>query len=71
MFFFGSFSKKKVKELRKNQGLTARELALKVKVDTAAILRIDDMRLRDVPEPLQSKITPALKGVDPDKMTWL
>ena len=47
---------KTVKELRKNQGLTARELADKVKVDTTDILKVDEMRLKDVPESLKEKI---------------
>ncbi len=69
--FFNSFKKKTVKELRKNQGLTARELAVKVKVDTVRILKIDDMKLKEVPEPLQSIITPVLRGDHTDKMPWL
>lgn len=71
MFFFNSFQRKTVKELRKNQGLTAKELALKLKLDTSKILTIDDKRLKDVPEPLKSLITPVLRGDHTDKMPWL
>jgi transcriptional regulator with XRE-family HTH domain len=71
--FFGlKFKDKKtVKELRKNQSLTAKELADKLKLDTADILKIDDLRLRDVSEPLRSKLLPILRGDYMDNMTWL
>ena len=69
--FFSSFKKKTVRELRKNQCLTARELAEKVKVDTAKIIKIDNMKLKEVPEPLQSAITPVLRGDHIDKIPWL
>jgi len=71
MFFFNSFQKKTVKELRKNKGLTAKELAFRLKIDTPKILRIDDKRLKDVQEPLKSLILPILRGDDTDKMPWL
>ncbi|MEG6617366.1 transcriptional regulator [Peptococcaceae bacterium 1198_IL3148] len=61
---------KLVKELRKNQGFTAKELAMKVKVDTVEILNVDEMKLKDVPEPLKSKISPILKGEYMDKIPW-
>jgi ribosome-binding protein aMBF1 (putative translation factor) len=65
------FYGKTVKELRKNQGLTAQELARRVQVKTSLILRIDEMRLMNVPEPLKTRITPVLKGEDTDKIPWL
>ena len=72
MFFGLKFKDKKtVKELRKNQSLTAKELADKLKLDTADILKIDDLRLRDVSEPLRSKLLPILRGDYMDNMTWL
>ncbi|NLJ76662.1 MAG: transcriptional regulator [Peptococcaceae bacterium] len=61
MFGFG-IKNKKVKELRKNQGLTARELAQLVKLDTIDILKVDDVRLKDLSEPIKSKIMPILRG---------
>ncbi|MBM7867616.1 transcriptional regulator [Heliobacterium gestii] len=70
MFGFG-IKNKTVRELRKNRGLTAKELAQRLKLDTIDILQIEDIRLKDVPEPLQSKITPILRGDDMDKMKWL
>ncbi|HZK84312.1 MAG TPA: transcriptional regulator [Desulfosporosinus sp.] len=72
MFFGLGFKEKKtVKELRKNQNLTAKELADKLKLDTVDILTIDDLRLRDISEPLRSKLTPLLRGDYMDNMTWL
>jgi len=71
--FFGlKFKDKKtVKELRKNQNLTAKELADKLKLDTVDILKLDDQRLRDIAEPLRSKLTPILRGDYMENMTWL
>ncbi|MFZ3130472.1 MAG: transcriptional regulator [Desulfosporosinus sp.] len=72
MFFgLGFKDKKTVKELRKNQNLTAKELADKLKLDTVDILKIDDQRLRDISEPLRSRLTPILRGDYMDNMTWL
>lgn len=71
MLFNLGLKNKTVKELRKNQGMTARELAQYLKLDTAVILRIDDRKLKEVPEPLRSKITPILRGDDIDKIPWL
>lgn len=69
--FQSSFMKKTVKELRKNQGLTTRELAAWLKVDNVKILKIDDLKLKDVPEPLRSQILPVLKGEHLNKIPWL
>lgn len=63
-------NKKTVKELRKNQGLTAKELAEMSKVDTIEILKIDTLKLKNVPEPLRTKISPILKGSYMDKIPW-
>ena len=72
MFFgLGFKDKKTVKELRKNQNLTAKELADKLKLDTVDILKIDDLRLKDIAEPLRSKLRPILRGDYMDNMTWL
>ena len=71
MLFKSRITKKTIKELRKNQGLTAKELAGKLKIDTKEILNIDDHMLKDVPEPLKSKLLPILKGEYLDKIPWL
>lgn len=59
MFKWG-FYRKTVRELRRKQGFTARELAAIVKVDTIVILNVDDQRFKDIPEPLRSKLKPYL-----------
>jgi len=43
---------------------------MKVKVDTIEILNVEDMKLKDVPEPLKTKISPILKGDYMDKIPW-
>lgn len=70
MFWNFGIKNKSVKELRKNHNLTARELAEMVKVDTVNILKVDHLKLKDVPEPLKAKITPILKGEYMDKLPW-
>ncbi len=71
MLFISPILKKTIKELRKNQGLTAKELAVKLKIDTVEILKIDSLKLKDVPEPLKSRLLPILKGNFMDKIPWL
>ncbi len=61
---------KTVKELRKNQGYTAKELALKLKVDISIITKIDHLTLKEVPEPLRSRVLPILRGDYMDKIPW-
>lgn len=69
--FFNFRQKKTVKELRKNKCLTAKELAIKIKVETSEILKVDHLRLKDVSEPLRSKLTMVLTRDDTEKMPWL
>ncbi len=71
LLFCWGFKNKTVKELRKNQHLTAKELSLVVKVDLKMIQKADGMKLKNVPEPLKSRITPVLKGNKVDRMPWL
>lgn len=70
MFFEFRNRNKTVKELRKNQGYTAQELALKLKIDTAFVERIDCLKLKDVPEPMRSKVLPILRGDYMDNIPW-
>lgn len=70
VFGFG-IGNKTVKELRKNQGYTIKELAERLRLEPFELKRVDDLKLKDVPEPLQSKIKPVLRGDDTDKMPWL
>ncbi|MFZ5943223.1 MAG: transcriptional regulator [Bacillota bacterium] len=65
------FRNRTVKELRKKWCLTTRELAMRVKVDNIDILKIDEFKIKDVPEPLRTKLLPVLRGDDLDKMPWL
>ncbi len=60
--FFNRFGNKTVKHLRKEQGLTAQELAMMVKVGSSMIRKVDYFKIKDVPEPLKSKIEPVLRG---------
>ncbi|MGM0653031.1 MAG: transcriptional regulator [Bacillota bacterium] len=60
--FFNRFGNKTVKDLRKKQGLTAQELAMIVKVGSSMIRKVDHFKIKNVPEPLKSKIEPVLKG---------
>ncbi len=71
MLFKFQIQKKTVKELRKNQNLTAKELANKLKINTNDILNIDNLKLKDVSEPLKSKLLPILSGDYMDKIPWL
>ncbi len=70
MFFEFRNRNKTVKELRKNQGFTAQEVASKLKVDTVVIKKIDYLKLKEVPEPLRSKVLPILRGDYMDKIPW-
>lgn len=70
MLFTWRMRNRTVKELRKDQGLTARELAEKLRVDNVEILQVDDRKLKDVPEPLRSRIIPILRGDHMDKIPW-
>ncbi len=71
MLFGSRIMKKTIKELRKNQSLTAKELAYKLKIDPLDILKIDNLYLKDIPEPLKSKLIPIFKGDYMDKIPWL
>jgi ribosome-binding protein aMBF1 (putative translation factor) len=70
MFFEFKNRNKTVEQLRKDQGYTAQELALKLKINTSFIKRIDLLKLKDVPEPIKSKILPLLRGDYMDKIPW-
>lgn len=70
MFFEFRNRNKTVKELRKNQGFTAQEVASELKVDTVVIKKIDYLKLKEVPEPLRSKVLPILRGDYMDKIPW-
>ncbi|TWH59763.1 hypothetical protein DesLBE_4164 [Desulfitobacterium sp. LBE] len=68
MFFNWGFMKKTVRELRKNQYLTAKDLADKLHIDTIDVLNMDDKRLKDIEEPLKSEMIPILRGDYMDRL---
>ncbi len=65
------FKNKKVKDLRKDRGYTAKELAERLRIDTSRIQRVDELKLKEVPQPLQKKLISVLRGDDTDKIPWL
>ncbi|WZL73321.1 transcriptional regulator [Clostridiaceae bacterium 35-E11] len=70
MFFKFKNRNKTIKELRKNQGYTAQELAFKLKIDTMDIIKIDALKLKEVPDPIKSKVLPILRGDNMDNIPW-
>ncbi len=69
MFGFG-LGNQRVKNLRKDKGLTVAELAGRLKIDSIEIKRVDQLRLKDVPEPLRSKLVPFFRGDAYDNIPW-
>lgn len=69
--FNWTLMRKTVKELRKNQYLTAKDLADKLHLDTIEVLNLDETRLKDVEEPLRSQLLPILRGDYMEKIPWL
>lgn len=70
MFFYFFNRNQQVKELRKNAGLTAKELALKLKCDPGKITKIDGMKLKEVPRELKERLIPVLRGDSLDRIPW-
>lgn len=70
MFFELLNRNKIIRELRKNQSYTVKELALKIKEDPTTIKKIDPLKLKEVPEPIRSKILPILRGDYMNKIPW-
>lgn len=71
MLFYFRARNKTIKELRKNQGYTAKELAERLRLNLADVLKVDDMKLKDLPKDLYSRLLPLLRGDDSDKIPWL
>ena len=69
LFGFG-LGNQRVKNLRKDKGLTVAELAGRLKIDSIEIKRVDQLRLKDVPEPLRSKLVPFFRGDVYNKIPW-
>ncbi|MBF8982284.1 transcriptional regulator [Lutibacter sp. B2] len=70
MFFEFRNRNKTVKELRKNQGYTAKEVAFQLKLDTIDIMNIDLLKLKEVPPSMKFKVLPILRGDYMDKIPW-
>lgn len=70
MFFYWRNKNKKVSYLRKNMSYTARELAIKLKVDNIKILNIDNLKLKEVDKELREKLIPILRGDMYDNVPW-
>lgn len=70
LFFNFGFYNKTVKQLRMDRGYTAKQLAEKIKVGTSLILKVDDHKLKNVPEPLKSRLLPILRGDEDRKIPW-
>ncbi|RXT02772.1 transcriptional regulator [Ammoniphilus sp. CFH 90114] len=59
-----------VKELRKDMGYTTQELAFKLRLDHIELLNIDHKKLKEIDEPIRSKIIPILRGDELDSVPW-
>lgn len=70
VFNKSGFANKTVKQLRMERSYTAKQLADKLRIGTSLILRVDDHKLKDVPEPLKSRLLPVLKGDEVSKIPW-
>lgn len=64
------FNRKTVGELRRKQGLTAKELADRVRCKESLINSIEGRKLIQVPRPLRDRLEPILRGDDLDKIPW-
>ena len=70
MFFGFGLGNRLVKDLRKDKGYTIAELAVYLKINSIEIKRVDQLKLKDVPEPLKSKLLPIFRGDHFDKIPW-
>lgn len=64
MFFEFRNRNRTIKDLRKDQSLTAEQLSDMTGVNKIEILRIDELKLREIQEPTRSKLIPTLRGDD-------
>lgn len=70
MFYYFFNRNKTIKELRKNAGYTANELAIKARCESIDIKRIDNKKLKDIDERLKEKLLPIFRGDRYDKVPW-
>jgi len=62
VFFNIGIKNKTVKQLRKDKGYTVKELAELLKVNSGLIQQVDDRKMKEVPEPLKSRIMDVLRN---------
>jgi len=62
MFFYLRNKNKKISQLRKNIGYTAKELSIKLGWDTVDVLKIDDKKLKDISDKKREILMPIFKG---------
>ncbi|MBP1934780.1 hypothetical protein [Ammoniphilus resinae] len=70
MFFEFRNRNKTIKELRKDCYYTAKELAVKIKVDDQEIFKIDNMKLKEIPLPIKTKLLPILRNDYMNNIPW-
>lgn len=70
MLYFFLHRNQTIKELRKNAGFTAKELALKIKCETVEIIRLDHLRLKEISREMRNQLIPILRGDQMDKIPW-
>ncbi|SET22051.1 hypothetical protein SAMN05660297_01719 [Natronincola peptidivorans] len=61
MLFYWINQNKTVKELRKSASLTVKELAEKVNWDTVQIQKLDNTKLKDLPEEIKQQLIPIFR----------
>ncbi|WP_244272676.1 transcriptional regulator [Natronincola peptidivorans] len=59
--FYWINQNKTVKELRKSASLTVKELAEKVNWDTVQIQKLDNTKLKDLPEEIKQQLIPIFR----------
>ena len=59
MFKWGK-KHKTIRQLRRKRGFTANELAMMAKVDAIEVLRLDDLKLKDIDKEIKDKLLPYL-----------
>lgn len=70
MLFYFMNRNKTVKELRKNHLLTSKELAIKIKCESIEIMKIDDLKLKEIPKEWRYKLIPIFRGDRYDNIPW-
>jgi hypothetical protein len=70
MLYFFFHRNQTIKDLRKNAGLTAKELAWEIKCETSEITHIDHQRLKDIPRAMRDRLLPIFRGDRMDKIPW-